>query len=876
VEAEAGGARGGRRRPARFAPSKFAIPDGGRALVERSALLRRLDDADPAALRLVVGSPGSGKTSLLAQWARTMPAAEVAWVSADGADRDPVRFWQAVVTALRGVHPELGEEAFDLLTLDGRVEQDALEALLIDAAVVAQPLTLVIDDLHLAAPAVVDHLATLVARGWAVRVAIGSRSDVAARFGRLHLEGRAVEVREGDLRFDAEEAAALVEAIIGPSPLTAEELEALTTKTEGWAAGLQLGALALVGQDDRAEFVRRMAGTDQVVSQYLSAELIDAQPPEVRRFLLDTCIVDELSPSLASALAPESSISITEVEARHLLLTRLAADGSSFRYHHLFAELLRYRLRAEDPAHEVAQHRRAAHWYLRAGDPSAGFRHLWAAGDRTEAMALVHGSVIDAYLAGHQHVVHQATGLLTDAELRASPDHAVSLAMALLLEGRPEPAMLLARRITGLGGGVLAPSPAIRLGAVQTMAQLARCDPDASLVHAADVLALAEEHAIDDEWVAIACAGAVRAHLWTGSVADAARYAERIGEVGPSLLDAVDHRSTTAHLRLAQGRLHEAVALAEAAVEAVAAAEEASPDVAVLPRTVLGLALLELGEAERAAPQLQAAVDGGSAIRRPAMVAALLALSRIFQSEGRLEAAASVLDRATPLLRMAPDSSPVRAQVVARQAAVHLVAGDVDRASEVARSLPEGWHRTQLEVAADLAAGRVDAADRRALAASEQDLEGPDALALALLHLRIALARHRPEAVAVAAEAVLDRSAAGGFAFAIAEAGADVLAAVVDVARRRPQTDHLRRLQLTRPHIVAADRPRPELAIDALSEREQTVLRYLVTAMSYREIADELYVSVNTVKTHVKNVIRKLHAESRADAIRRARELGYL
>jgi LuxR family maltose regulon positive regulatory protein len=845
--------------------------------VARTGLLRRLDEGDDSTVRVVVGSPGSGKTSLLAQWARSIEPADVAWVSVDVADRDPVRFWRAVIASVARVRPGFGAEATDLLTMDGRVDQDALESLLIDADTL-EPLTLVIDDLHLALPAVVDDLAALLVRRWAIRLAIGSRSDVVARLGRLQLTGRTIEVREADLRFDEAEALQLVDALVASAPLSADELAVLMDKTEGWAAGLQLGALAMAGQDDREGFLQRMAGTTQVISQYLSAELIDAQPPEVRRFLLATSIVDELSPDLARALDPASTVSIADIEERHLLLVRLDAAGEALRYHHLFADLLRYRLRAEDPGLEALLHERAGRWYREHGDLVAAFRHLWAGGQRTEAMELVHGSVIDAYLAGSQHVVHHVTSVLTDADLRAAPDHALSLASALLLDGRPEQADALAHRVAVLDGA-LDPLAQVRLHAIRATARFARCDPEATVGHATDALRVADEHEIDDTWVAIAAGVAARARLWTAQPDAAEPFAERLhGAVGPAMLDAADHRSTIALLRLGQGRPNEAAVLATSAVAAVMErADDVSPDIAVLPRTVLGLALLELGELDRATTELQAAADGASALRRPATVAALIGLSRIHHAEGRADAALLVLDRADPLVRAAPLDSPVATRLAARRGAVLVAAGDLERAGTIARSMPEGWCRSHLEATIDLASGRTDAAEARLLGATDGvPLDGRDELDAASLRLQVALARRDPAAVRLAADGVLDLAAPGGCVFAIAEAGASALQAVVDAGRRRPQTEHLRRLQRTRPHAVTSDEPRAEYAIDALSEREQTVLRYLVTAMSYREIAEELYVSVNTVKTHVKNVIRKLHATSRADAIRRARELGYL
>ncbi|MBP7631163.1 MAG: hypothetical protein KA758_11970, partial [Acidimicrobiales bacterium] len=403
-----------RRRPARFGATKFAPPAAPTVQVPRLALLRRLDEAGPEALRLVVGSAGSGKSSLLAEWVAALPAGSVAWLNADAADRDPVRFWQGAITAVERCAPGFGAEAFDLLTLDRRVDQDTLESLLIDADALDEPVTVVIDDFHLVSPEVADHVAFLASRDCVgLRLTIGTRVEPLLRLGKLRMEGRLCEIREADLRFDDTEAVAFTRAM--DLELSATEVDILQRRTEGWVAGLKLAAAAIQGTGAPGAFLERLAGSTQVVTEYLSTEVVDAQEPAVRSFLLDTCVADELTPGLAAALAPGSPVTLVDLEAANLLLTRLDPDGHTFRYHHLFADLLRYRLHDLDPDHEADLHRRAAAWFEARGDVVASFRHAWLAGRRAEAMEIVDASVIDAYFSGRVHAVHQVIGALADA-----------------------------------------------------------------------------------------------------------------------------------------------------------------------------------------------------------------------------------------------------------------------------------------------------------------------------------------------------------------------------------------------------------------------------------------------------------------------------
>lgn len=859
-----------RGRPARFAATKFAPPAAPTVRVSRPLLLGRLDEADPEALRLVVGSPGSGKTSLLAEWVGTLPAGSVAWLNADAADRDPVRFWQGAITAVARCAPGFGAEAFDLLTLDRQVDQDALESLLIDADALDEPVTVVVDDFHLVSPAVADHLALLASRECAgLRLTIGTRVEPLLRLGRLRMEGRLCEIREVDLRFDDTEALAFSRAM--DLDLSAPEVDILQRRTEGWVAGLKLAAVAIQGSSDPATFLRRLAGSTQVVTEYLSTEVIDAQEPEVRSFLLDTCVADDLTPGLAGALAPDSPVTLADLEAMNLLLTRLDPEGHTFRYHHLFVELLRYRLHDLDPEHEAELHRRAAAWFEADGDVVAAFRHAWLAGRRAEAMELVDDTVLDAYLDGRTHGVRQVIDTLTDADLRAVPGSSVGLALSMTIDGFAEEALVLTDRIRSHLLPRLDRRDRVRLAATRCVVLVTLGDLEGCRTQGVELLDLVTTEDVADDWVAVAITMLVRAACWTGRLPDAEALGSRLSTSGPRRLERVEHAGSIAQLRLVQGRLADASDLARASLAFTAANPEHETTIEMLARAVLGTALLEQGEVEAGVVELDWVAGKPAGARRPAAALARMGLSRIWQSEGRFDPALLVLDELRALFRNSPGRSTIMDQIDGRAARVLLATGDRERADALVEGLPPGPDRASLRALVLLADLQPDAARRELDAVEDVGLPPATRLDLALRRLACALAAGEAEA-----RAVLTVAEPHGYLFAVAEAGADVLAALCAVARRSPQTPYLERLLLTRPHAVPVDRPIIEYPIDALSDRERTVLRYLVTAMSYREIADDLYVSVNTVKTHVKHIIRKLNADSRADAIRRARALRYL
>jgi LuxR family transcriptional regulator, maltose regulon positive regulatory protein len=860
------------RRRARFSPTKFAAPAPPKALVPRRGLLDRLDRAEGPVVRVVVGSPGSGKTCLLADWASRLPAGGVAWMNADSADGDPLRCWQAILTSLQRCSPGLGSEALDLLALEDEIDPDVFESLLIDAESLDQPVTLVVDDFHLAAEVVGQHLGFLAARGLrGIRLVLGTRVDPPG-LARLRVSGQLDEIREDQLRMDRDEVARLVKEL--ELEVTNDELDVLTDRTEGWVAGVQLAAVTMRSQDSSSEFVRDLETTSQAVSQYLTAELVNSQTPEVRRFLLDTCVVDELTPALASHLSPGNPVTLSLLEEANLMVVRLDPGGGVFRYHHLFAEVLRRLLDVTEPEHAVQQHRRAAEWFQRSGDHPAAFRHAWRAGMRDQALDVVHQSVLDSFFSGRGHSVAEVVPLLSDDDLRASPGPSVSLGLALALEGEVEAAHALTDRVDSLVGAGLDPAEEVQLLATRCLTSLATDDSVACLEIGGRLLATARTGGVGGEWPVVGRNLMVRAACWIGDVARATELAEDLPRGGPGALEMVETRCTVAHLRLAQGRPLEAEKLARSALEAAVTTPEQAATLEMLPRALLGTALLETGRVSEAAEELRSASESSGDARRPTIVLCRLGLSRIWQSEGNSDAALLVLDEARHALRHTPRRGRFAQLIDAREAHILLRAGEPDRVASIVDELDNGIERSVLTALVLSARGRPD--EGLALLGDLQDEEAPvpARLAVALARLSCAVAAGQP--TEGDAGVVIDLSTGGGQLFAIAEAGSEVLGEVCSVARRLPQTDHLKRLMLTRPHATPAALPVIDISSDALSERERTVLRYLVTAMSYREIADELFVSVNTVKTHVKNIIRKLHADSRADAIRRARELRYL
>jgi LuxR family maltose regulon positive regulatory protein len=859
----------------RFAASKFLAPPLPRSHVDRPALRRRLDRAAPGAIRLVVGAPGSGKTTLLASWCQGV-GAPVAWLNADRGDTDPVRFWQAAIRAVQHAVPGFAEEAFDQLTLDRSVEPDALEVLLAAAEDLRQEVTLVVDDFHLVAPAVHDHLQLLATRGTgALHLALGSRTEPRIGLARLRLLDLVCEVRDQDLRFDADDAAALVGHLSPAAPIDA--VQALLERTEGWAAGMHLAAVALETSEEPDAFLDRLAGTSQLIAQYLTAELLDNQPLEVRQFLLDTAIVDHLTPELAGELCPGSPVTLFDIEAANLLVARLDRDGTVFRYHSLFADMLRYGARARDLERVRSLHRRAADWYDAAGDLTAAFAHRWRSGDPGAAIELIHGRVLSEFYAGRVPAVSQAGGSLSNADLQSAPGASVSFATALCLEGDVDGADRMLDRLDAVAAGRL--DRPDRVQALTTRAAIAasRCDTAATFAAATAAVEAAESSGLANEWTTAAQSLVVRCHAWCDAFAEGEAAAARLPG-GEAPVQAFEATSAIALLRLHEGRLTDAARLAESALAAMPESSRTDPSVCAPAQAVLGCVLLDRGQIAQAEPLLRATSDLPTRLRSPMIVLARMGLARVWAAAGNFDAAHQILASASTLIPSPPITSGPAVHVQVATGRLALRFGDLEGAARIVDQLPAGPARTVLGARVQIATGHpLDALDALdALVATGSPASPRQRLDVAITRLEAACALDDHERAATSAREVLDLAEPEGFVFPIAEAGGAVLDAVVRDARRRHQSPYRAQLLTVRPHAVPRALPTVEIAVDALSERERAVLRYLVTAMSYREIADDLFISVNTVKTHVKNIIRKLHARDRADAIDRARALHYL
>ena len=424
--------------------TKLHVPGPRPGFVPRPRLAGALGEGLARGVILVCAPAGSGKTALLADWARS-GGRPVAWLSLDAADDDPVRFWRHVVAALDRARPGIGERAGPLLGPPPPSTFEGLVTALINE-LAARPgedeIVLVLDDYHLvdAQPvhASLEFLLEHLPPG--LRLVLASRSDPPLPLPRLRAGGQLAELRAGELRFTAEEAAGLLQEAIGAG-LPGAAVAALTTRTEGWAAGLQLAALSLRGQADPAGFVATFSGSHRYVLDYLAGEVLDRQSEEVRTFLLETSVLERLSGELCDAVTGHAGgqVMLEQVERANLFLVPLDEVRGWWRYHHLFADLLRARLQQQHPDRLAVLHRNAAIWSAEHGLADDAVRYAVAAGEMTWAARLVEQYFDAAYnLRGEEATVQRWLAALPAELVLSRPRLLLAQAFLAATRGRVE------------------------------------------------------------------------------------------------------------------------------------------------------------------------------------------------------------------------------------------------------------------------------------------------------------------------------------------------------------------------------------------------------------------------------------------------------
>jgi LuxR family maltose regulon positive regulatory protein len=906
--------------------TKLHLPRPRPGFVPRPRLVSRLDEGLARGLVLVCAPAGYGKTAALADWARRS-GWPVAWLSLDAGDDDPVRFWRHVVAAVGPARPGVAERVLPLFGSPPPSSFDGPVTALINE-LAAQPgdgeAVLILDDYHLidAEPVHESLLLLLEHLPPGLQVVLASRSDPPLPLGRLRARGQLAELRAAELRFTADEAAALLQQVAeGTSgALSGADVAALTARTEGWAAGLQLAGLSLRGQVDKAGFVAAFSGSHRYVLDYLAGDVLERLDGQMRDFLLETSLLERLSGELCDAVTGRtgSQALLERVERAGLFLVPLDEVRGWWRYHHLFAGLLRTRLQQERPARAVALHRAAAAWHQEHDLADDAVRHALAAGDAVWAARLIEQHFDATYHRGQRATIHRWLAALPADLVHARPRLQLAQAWMAVVGGHVEAAgvaLEVAQRASaqaaeepfepsaGRATSLLANTRAAITIAQGWLAWL-RGDADGTTALASQ----ARGELTNGDWLLnsicqleLALADRLRGRLddaergFTASLAGWRAAGERGSAI--SVCDLLGR------VHLARGRLDVALGTFQLALEI--ATEPGQP---ALPAA--GIAYAGMAEVEYQRDELEAAlrhVTEGISRLRPVnhtapMATGLARLSWIQQATGD---AAGALEAIGEAERVAP--SPAVTGLVnpvpAQRAGLLLAQGNVAAAIRWAQQHglspedePSYPHEQEYLVLARvlLAQDRPGEAlallDRLLGQAAAQDRTGSVIEIQALRALALAAGGDEPAAVRTLAEA-LTLACPQGYVRVFADEGPPMRALLrrIFAAHRAGQPPvrgipfrHLARLlqafdgKPAVPGSGADAATRAPGLIDPLTGRELQVLAMLAAGTPNQAIAKELFVTVFTVKKHVSHILGKLGAANRTEAVARARELGLI
>ena len=863
--------------------SKITMPAAPDWAVPRPRLDQLIADGVQGPLTALMGPPGMGKTLAMASWAAgNQSSSRVAWVTLDEFDNRPRVLWGYVMTALRRAGVAVPHVSWSAACVD-TMDHEFLVRLASALAAAEPPVILVLDDLHLLTerPALqgLTYLMRNAPQG--LRVMVASRIDPLLPLHRFRLTGELTEIRADQLAFSVPEAGVLMAQ--HDVALRQDALECLTERAEGWAAGLRLAAISMQGHPDPEQFVKEFVAEDSPVVGYLVEEVLNAQPPGIRDLLLRTSILDSFDTGIASELSDEHARNdVSDLVRANAFV--LPAGSGWYRYHALFADVLRLKLRHESPDLVPELHRRAAGWYRRNGLLTQAVRHAAAAGDWQLAARIVVGELAVGQLTetGGDHSLADEFTRMRPAQAWTTPEPLLVAAALALAEDRPASTWLAAAEGM-LGALPAAEATPARLAAAQIRLAASRRTGDLGSMAAAVVEAQAMLAAVPTAVVA------------------------RCPWIGAQVL------SGRGAVELWSGHLGEAAATFEAAIAAVPAAGSTHERAGCLGYLALADALR--GRLNRAAG------TAGEAERLPAPItpAAHVALAAVHVERNELRQAHGDLKRAEAALRLHPDrlTGTVACLVAARKA---LAEGHPDSAVEIVRKaryggpLPYWLERrlAMLESRACAAAGDATSALDAAGRTDPASLEAAVTQAHAWLAAgdpqaaRKSLAGHRERAEAVPDHVRLEAWLATAQisygsgdraegrrslqrALRLGEPERLRLPFTLErawlrrVLRADPDLAHVYR-DLLEPDLVGPVRePAPQpgaraapVMLEPLSSREREVLQYAAEMLDTMEIAAVLFISVNTVKSHLKSIYRKLAVTHRGEAVRRARQLRIL
>ena len=865
-------------------------------MIQRGELLASLDRATAAKVTLISAPAGSGKTSLLRAWAAGPGQPyRLAVVQVRRDQQDSQQFWLAVLSAIRQASGTTGEGEQLAATPDFN-EAAISERVLSELAAHHDRTFLIIDDLHelTSAEALMQLTRLLQKLPRHVHAILATRRDLPLRLHKLRLAGELADIRAADLRFTERETQQFLEA--SGIALSEAGVARLHERTEGWAAGLRLAAMSLASSPDPESFVAEFSGSSRTVAEYLLAEMLECQPPGVQQLLLRTALLDRVNGELADLLTghPGSERILLDLEDANAFVVSLDPARTWFRYHHLFADLLRLELRRRLPEELPALHRLAANWLTGHGEIVDAIRHTQAAGDWSDAARLLADHSFGLTLDGQAQTIESLLRTFPPGAVTEGPDLPLARATSDLAQGRLDEA---AAHLTVTETAITSATPdrkhrlevaiaALKLSLARKRGHLAGVVEQVRFLASPITGQSDDDIALDSDLRAVALMNLGIAEAWSLGNQDSERHlqegadlARRIGRpyLEVACLAELAFASKIEPFATTRRRCREAIALAEQ--HGWGAEPVISPALVNLAGALIWTGEFDEGDywLRRTARALE--TDTGPPMRLLLHIGTGMLLS----SRRRQREALAEYSAAEHLQAQLEGSHALAHQLMGWRLATQARLGQLSEARASLAALdaePAG----SAEIGnARAAIGLAEGNPAAALAAVRDVLTGTAPaigyVTVVEAHLLAALAHHElgdRRAATAATECALALAEADRLVLPFAMTGSlELLEAMPrhETAHAALLTDILDVMRGS--SITPADEP--SLAeIEQLSPSELRVLRYLPTNLSRPEIASELSVSLNTVNTHIRNIYAKLQAQDRSSAVQRAREMRLL
>ncbi len=869
--------------------TKLYIPPTRPELVSRPSLIERLNAGLRAGrkLTLISAPAGYGKTTLVSEWAAGC-GRPVAWLLLDEGDNDPTRFLAYVVAALQTIEADMGAGALSLLRSPQPLPAEVvLTSLVNKVAKTPRSFILVLDDYHTIDARAVDQALTFLLEHLPpqMHVAIATREDPNVPLARLRARGQLTELRVADLRFTPGESAAFLNRMMGLE-LSAADIAALETRTEGWIAGLQLAAISMQGRRDAAGFISSLTGSHHFVLDYLVEEVLQRQPEAIQTFLLRTSILERLCGSLCDAVLAESPAAGQEnleyLERANLFLIPLDDERRWYRFHHLFADLLRQRLQNDGvSANEL--HSRASRWYEEHGYEAEAFHHAAAAGEVDRAVRLIEGKGVPLYVRGALVPVLNWLESLPKAELDRRPALWLMYARALTTAGQTSgvEGKLLAAE-TALQGAELDAKTRDMLGSIASnRATLAytRYQPDTAIVQAQRALEYLSPDNLPTRAITTLTLGV--GYMQSGDRAAAIQAFTDARAIS----QAIGHIFTTAMATMALGNMQEMENRLYLAAETQRQALQLFGDqplpIAYESHLSLARIFYEWNDLDSARQHGERSVQLARQYEEhiDRYVLCELFLARLKLALGDAAGAAATLAETSHSVRRHHFVQRIP-EVAAAQVVTFLRLGNLAAAAHLAQAhdLPISRARVHLAQGDPSAALAVLEPWRR-----QMETVGWEDERLRVMVLQaVALQAHgeKEQAVQLLGDA-LALAEPGGFIRIFADEGSPMAQLLSAAAARGMMPDYTEKLLAAmgveeRKSEARSYLPPAQPLIEPLSPRELEVLQLMAQGLSNREISERLFLALSTVKGHVRIIFDKLQVQRRTEAVARARELGLL